>query len=172
MRRSDRPKRRTVGLRASVGSTEVSNGRLARFGRIDRSHSPRATQVSLQRLFGACLAPHLAHSLASHEGDRAAFFKNRHPMIGEPDSSGSMSSPVRSEIHGVGRSKAVLAARTGPWDHVHGYDAGNDRHIWGVGRTQPKRRPPPAISRHREVLITSRSRSNHGCQLGDYGQDR
>jgi tetratricopeptide (TPR) repeat protein len=35
--RCDRQKRRTIVLRASVGSTEASNGRLARVGRIDRS---------------------------------------------------------------------------------------------------------------------------------------
>jgi hypothetical protein len=39
--RSDRPKRRTVALRASVGSTEASTSLAARFGRIDRSHSLR-----------------------------------------------------------------------------------------------------------------------------------
>ena len=35
--RSDRPKLPRMSLRASVGSTEASDGRLARFGRIDRS---------------------------------------------------------------------------------------------------------------------------------------
>src|SRR5262249_53569476 len=34
--RCDRRKRRTVALRAAVGSTEASDGRLARVGRIDR----------------------------------------------------------------------------------------------------------------------------------------
>jgi hypothetical protein len=37
-RRSDRPKRRTVALRASVGSTEAPKDVVARVGRIDRSH--------------------------------------------------------------------------------------------------------------------------------------
>jgi hypothetical protein len=36
-RRSDRPKRRTVALRASVGSTEAAKDVVARVGRIDRS---------------------------------------------------------------------------------------------------------------------------------------
>ena len=37
-RRCGQPERRTVVLRASVGSTEASNGRLAHVGRIDRSN--------------------------------------------------------------------------------------------------------------------------------------
>jgi hypothetical protein len=40
---------------ASVGSTEASNGRLARVGLIDRSHSPRLPRVSFERHFGALM---------------------------------------------------------------------------------------------------------------------
>jgi hypothetical protein len=108
-----------VSVRPWLENPRVVNSHMAHFGVIGRSQSPRATQVSLQRPLGARWAPHLAHVLASHEGDRSASFKNRHPMVGEPNSSGSRSSPVRSEIRGVGRSQAVVAARTGPdnpWD--------------------------------------------------------
>src|SRR5262249_15031140 len=80
----DRPKQPRMSLRASVGSAEAI-----------LPERPRTLSCAL---LGACWAPHLAPFLASHEGDRAASFKNRHPMVGEPDSSGSMSAPVRSEI--------------------------------------------------------------------------
>src|SRR5262249_35442343 len=138
-------------LRASVGSTEAI---------LPERPGSRSS---------ACWAPHLAHFLASHEGDRAAFFKNRHLMVGEPASSGSMSSPVRSEIHRVGRSKAVVAARSGPWDPVHRYDGGNCGHIWGVGRAQPQRRLSPTILGHQEVSIPPWTGWSCVCQKSDNG---
>jgi hypothetical protein len=62
-----------------------------------------------------------------------------------------MSSPVRSEIHGVGRSKPVLAPRTGPWDPVHWHQAGNDGHIWG------RRSNPTETATTNDNLTTTRS---------------
>jgi hypothetical protein len=145
-------------LRASVGSNEAI-----------LPERPR----SLSCAFGACWAPHPAHFLASHEGDRAASFKNRHPMVGEPDSSGSMSSQVRSELHGVGRPKAILAYRRvpgTPWDGLERETVAISGESAEPGRNGDHRRQPYGHQKCRSHPGQGRATDVNWVAMGKIGK--